>query len=207
MNDFPPRVTLFDDGVYRWSYDMDMWHNRFLLKLLLKAVGIICAIPILILLLLSGPERVTPTVAAVVLLSLAGVYALTLGIYALCALAMHGVYRLHFAMDESAIVLVQSAATKRRNSALAVVATVAGVAAGKPNEAFRVGTALGCANAVGTTSFSIVTRIMPHPECDVIDMREWFGMNQIYVNAEDYAFVRDFILSHIPEKAQRRSGV
>ena len=33
---YPSRVTLFEDGVYRWSYDMDMWHNRYLIRLIVR---------------------------------------------------------------------------------------------------------------------------------------------------------------------------
>ena len=32
MNEYPSRVTLYDDGVYRWCYDMDMWQNRYMLR-------------------------------------------------------------------------------------------------------------------------------------------------------------------------------
>ena len=28
INETPTRVTLYEDGVYRWSYDLDMWRNR-----------------------------------------------------------------------------------------------------------------------------------------------------------------------------------
>ena len=46
-------------------------------------------------------------------------------------------------------------------------------------------------------------RVKQFPQYDLIDLREWFGMNQIYVDAEDYPFVRDFILERVREKARR----
>ena len=33
MDNYPSRVTLGEDGVLRWSYDMDMWHNRYMIGL------------------------------------------------------------------------------------------------------------------------------------------------------------------------------
>jgi len=50
MNDYPSRVTLFDDGVYRWSYDLDMWRNRYLLNLILKILSLLLGIPALFIL-------------------------------------------------------------------------------------------------------------------------------------------------------------
>ena len=198
VNEYPERVALFDDGVYRWCYDMDMWRNRFMLTLILKVIGILSIAMIAIFLALLGPGEM-----GTVLLILLGIIVLALVVYAVCALVMGGHYHLRFEMDDSAVRLVQSDATRQRNHTLAVIATVAGIAAGKPGEALRVGVTLEAANAVGTTAFSAVRRVRLYPKCDVIDLREWFGMNQIYVNGEDYAFVRDFILSHVPEKAGR----
>ena len=36
MNGYPSRVTLSDDGVYRWHYDMDMYGNKSMLYTLEK---------------------------------------------------------------------------------------------------------------------------------------------------------------------------
>lgn len=204
MNEYPSRVTLYDDGVYRWSYDMDMWHNRYLLRILVKAVTLFCVAVLLVLLALLGPRYLNATTLGVCALIVVGMYLIPLGVYAICALAMHGTYHLCFQMDESAVALVQSAGTKRRNRTLGVIATVVGLAAAKrPGEVLRVTSTLAMANAVGTTAFSSVTRVKLHPEDDVIDLREWFGLNQIYVGREDYAFVRDFILERVREKARR----
>ena len=109
-------------------------------------------------------------------------------------------------MDENKIVLVRTAETENRNRALATVATVAGIAAGQRNKAYRVGATLRAADSVGKTAFPDITRIRLFPDDDVIDLWEWFGMNQIYVPREDYALVRDFILARVSEKARNRSG-
>ena len=207
MGDYPSRVTLFDDGVYRWSYDMDMWHNRYLLRILMKVLGMICAVLFAFTLAAIGPSRTSPTTVGILLLVYAGVPALAALIYCLCALAMGGIYHLRFEMDDSAVALIQSAATKQRNNALAAIATIAGIAAGKPGEALRVGVTLRVANAAGTTALSAVRRVNAVPESDVIDLREWFGMNQIYVNAEDYPFVLEHIMARISQKARDRSRV
>lgn len=62
MNDYPSRVTLFDDGVYRWSYDLDMWRNRYLLNLILKILSLLLGIPALF--ILAMVLRAAPPPAA-----------------------------------------------------------------------------------------------------------------------------------------------
>ena len=67
----------------------------------------------------------------------------------------------------------------------------------------RTGAMLAGSNAVGVTRFDSVTSVKEYPEYDMIELREWFGMNQIYVNPGDYPYIRDFIMEHIREKARR----
>ena len=203
---YPDRVTLCDDGVYRWSYDMDMWRNRFMLRHVLTILCAMCVLLFLTMLAAFGPRRVSPLFAALLfIIPMGALSALTLIIYVICALAMRGNYHLRFEMDENKIVLVRTAETEKRNRALATVATVAGIAAGQRNKAYRVGATLRAADSVGKTAFPDITRIRLFPDDDVIDLWEWFGMNQIYVPREDYAFVRDFILARVSEKARNRS--
>ena len=205
---YPDRVTLCDDGVYRWSYDMDMWHNRFMLR---HVLTIVCAMSVLVsltMLAAFGLNRVSPRLAALLfIIPMGALSALTLLIYLICALAMRGNYHLRFEMDENKIVLVQTAETENRNRVLTTVSTVTGIAAGQRNKAYRVNATLRAADSVGTTAFADVTRVRLFPDDDVIDLWEWFGMNQIYVPREDYALVRDFMLARVSEKARNRSGL
>ena len=205
---YPDRVTLCDDGVYRWSYDMDMWHNRFMLR---HVLTIVCAMSVLVsltMLAAFGLNRVSPRLAALLfIIPMGALSAPTLLIYLICALAMRGNYHLRFEMDENKIVLVQTAETENRNRVLTTVSTVAGIAAGQRNKAYRVNATLRAADSVGTTAFADVTRVRLFPDDDVIDLWEWFGMNQIYVPREDYALVRDFMLARVSEKARNRSGL
>lgn len=202
VKEYPARVTLFEDGVYRWSYDMDMWRNRYLLTFLVKVLAAICAPLCALILYWLGPKYMNLRTYLIMALCVAGLYAMMLGIYAVCALAMRGVYHLCYEMDAETVVLVQSPATRERNDTLSAIASLARVAPGGGRLARRVGGTLAMAEVVGTTYFANITRVRPHPEWDVINLREWFGMNQIYIGAEDYAFVRDYILDHVRESAK-----
>lgn len=221
MDMYPSRITLFDDGVYRWSYDMDMWYNRYLLRQIIKILCVVLGIPTLIVAamalrnILRHPDFLrfgihffhSDLLALIVVGGMwIGMIFLVLIVYAICAAVMHGTWRLCFEMDESAVTLIQSTEAKHRNSALATVAAVADIAtslSGKPSASLPTATAgLHTSAENGTTRFDAVRKARLYPDYDLIDLRGLFSMNQIYVNREDYAFVRDFILERVREKAR-----
>lgn len=223
MNGFPSRVTLYEDGVYRWCYEMDMWKNRYMIRLIFKIIIPLLGIPLLFIaamtlknahyLMQQGIARenlmfymhddmITLYVVGGILV---GILLLAELIYAVCALVMHGRWRICFEMNDSAVALVRNPGTMEALNTLGAVAGIVGVLAGKPGEALRVGGTLAVANNTGTSRFESIRRVKRIRKYDLLDLREWFGMNQVYVPAEDYDYVRDFILARIPEKARMRS--
>jgi|GEM_PF-2201517 len=223
MDSFSERITLFEDGVYRWYYDMDMWRNRYMIRLAIKVISLLMLLPMLlgVLSLLSRlpivwgrelPGEMVMWLLGGDLQFLLIIGGLWLGmlllaelVYAICALAMKGTYRLYFQMDENAVALVRKPGTMEKLNAFGAVASVVGLLAGKPGEALRVGSTLAVANNTGTSRFASTRRVKTVEKYDLLDLREFFGMNQIYVSKNDYENVRAFILERVPEKARRRS--
>ena len=217
---YPSRVTLCEDGVYRWSYDMDMRRNRYLINLLAKALAIIFAVPVGFMLVLvlqsSAPllshardageamlmmrDRMGPVLLALAVW--AGVMALTYIIYGICVVVMHGNYHLCFEMDETCVALVQSPKALKTVDTVRTAAVITALAAGKTRSAFHTNVMLSGAEALGKTDFRSVRRMWEHPENDVIDLGVLFGRNQIYVNRQDYHFVRTFIRQRVRDKAK-----
>ncbi len=223
MNETPSRVTLYEDGVYRWSYDVDMWRNRYILNLVLKILLLMMGIPLLCVLAMLlmklipllkeglSKDRVLffsrddLLVFAIIGGLLAGMILLTLVIYAVAAAVMRGRYRLCYQMDESAVALVRDPGKMKAMNTFGAVVAAVGLAVGKTGDAMRLGSTLAAANSAGTSRFESIHRVRILPELDLLDLREWFSMNQVFVPKEDYAFVRDFILARLPEKARERS--
>ncbi|MBQ8955242.1 MAG: hypothetical protein IJ048_14140 [Clostridia bacterium] len=224
MENYPSRVTLFDDGIYRWSYDMDMWHNRYLLGLASKIISLLLGVPTLFIAAMVLKQLIprinqglpkdeimwfiqNDLLALVIVGGLwIGIILLMLIIYAITAAVLHGTCRLCFQMDESAVVLVRDPKTMNAVNTFGTVVAVIGLAIGKTGDAMRMGSTLAAANSTGTSRFDSTRRVKILPKYDLLDLREWFGMNQIYVNSEDYEFVKGFILEHIPDKARERSA-
>ena len=204
MRKFTNRVTLYEDGCYRWYYDMDMRTNRCLLNVLMKVMGgVMAGICIVTLVLFSQSSRFTPGVAAVIIGSCGGMVLLTWLGYWLAALIMGFNYRVHFEMTEETIALVRKHSTQTMMRGMAVAATIAGLVTAGGGAALRTGAALNSAASSGFTWFTNVRGMKAHPEWDSVNLREFMGGNQIWIPAEDYDFVKEFIWTHIPEKARR----
>ena len=191
--DFPSRVTLCEDGVYRWSYDMDMIRNRYLLIVLLKVTGGVCAASWLCLMLLfinNMDSRIALLLAAIFL----GIVALTAAGYYIAVAIMHGKYHLRFEMDEEAVQLIRKESTQRWMD----LAAGAAMAVNR-----RAGNNLQSAAGSGLTWFNNVRGMKEWPQYDALNLRELTGANQIWIPHEDYAFVRDFIRERLPERARQ----
>ena len=200
---YPKRVTLGEDQVYRWSYDMDMYRNHYLRNVLLKVFGAICLVSWAFLLLLFAKDsRLSLSVVFITLLIFGGFMLLVLAGYYLAAVIMRGQYHLRFEMNDEAVLLVRKESTERMMQNMALITMMAGRAAGKPVRGLASGAAIQTGAASGLTFFREVRSMKERPRYDAFNLRSLTGGNQIWVGPEDYAFVRDYVRSRIPEKAR-----
>lgn len=200
---YPKRVTLGDDRIYRWSYDMDLYHNHYLRNVLLKvctAICMVCWLFMLIVLAANGRLSVTSALITLPFFALFDLPVL-LGYY-IAALIMRGVYHLRFAMNEEAIMLVRKKSTQTLLNVVPLLTMSAGMASGKGLRGFALGMSQRAGAGSGFTYFRDVRSMREHPQYDAFNLREIVSANQIWVNPEDYDFVRDFIKSRIPERAR-----
>ena len=194
---FTDRVVKDENGVYRWYYDMDMRQNKYLRNVLFKVMGIIClAILVMMLLMFSGSDLRDGALWLVVGLP-GGMFLLTVLGWWLAVLIMKGKYRVYFSMDEDSIQLVRSKRTQAMMNSMGAIGAAAGLAAGKPGEAFRTGVMLSGAAASGLTYFKDVRGITEHPEWDSVNLRDITSGNQIWIPKEDYDFVVNFLRDHV----------
>ena len=200
---YPERVTLGEDQVYRWSYDMDMYRNHYLRNVLLKVFGAICLVSWAFLLFLFAKDgRLSLSIVFITLLIFGGFMLLVLAGYYLAAVIMRGQYHLRFEMNDEAVLLVRKESTERMMQNMALITMMAGRAAGKPVRGLASGAAIQTGAASGRTFFREVRSMKERPRYDAFNLRSLTGGNQIWVGPEDYAFVRDYVRSRIPEKAR-----
>ena len=200
---YPERVTLGEDQVYRWSYDMDMYRNHYLRNVLLKVFGAICLVSWAFLLFLFAKDgRLSLSIVFITLLIFGGFMLLVLAGYYLAAVIMRGQYHLRFEMNDESVLLVRKESTERMMQNMALITMMAGRAAGKPVRGLASGAAIQTGAASGLTFFREVRSMKERPRYDAFNLRSLTGGNQIWVGPEDYAFVRDYVRSRIPEKAR-----
>ncbi len=187
-----------NDGKYTWTYDMDMKHNRSVLNLVLKIVTGILAFIFLFLGFLSLRDGDMET-----FLEMGGVVALcSVVIIAICYLAywwttkkFGGVYSWCYEMDEEGIRYWQP----EEQAAIAkdIARTSAAIGAMTGNVGLA---AAGTANAISdenTVKFSGVTIMTTNEKEDLISLHAIVMHHMIYVNKEDYEFVRNYISERV----------
>ena len=198
------RVTFYEDGVYRWIYDMDMQDNRFMyfkvLKILMAvSLGIVAVCLIMGTFMGSGAFgfMIALGFGASALMLLSWVIA-----YGVRKTMGKGSYRLYYEMTKTEVALIPTASGQKRFAPAPVVDISLDNSVGRAAERARIGRKRGRTGR-GATPFSIVRSVDPHRDQDVIDLKYLAGCTQVYVPWEDFEFVLKFLKKHC-SRAQMR---
>lgn len=200
---YTDRVTLLDDGTYRWYYDMDMYRNKSMLYTLEK-VNLLMFLGISVggALLIWFAEGDASFAGRVMLFGMGAAALMALlyvvGFY-IAALFKQGKNRMHFLMREEGIKLIPAnlwgkAYETERNVRAAGDPTV-----GYKSRYGRVPRITLVRNLI----FSEVTSCKSYPKWGMIDISRPGGRFQVYVGCDDFKFVEQYILDHVPERARK----
>lgn len=197
---YTDRVTLCDDGVYRWYYDMDMYKNKSMLWMLLRInlfIMLGASVGGAVLVGLVKHDFKDPMVRGIFVTGLALLALMSvlyvIGFY-IAAAVKRGNYRLHFDMREDGLELVWSPGVRQTFVTGKKVLTLAGNALGSRRVRGRYRPSL---DEVSNIAFSSVFRHKSHPQWDMIDLYVPGGKFQVYVAGEDFERVERFILERI----------
>lgn len=197
-------IVVDEDGVYRWVYEFNLFTNPTILFTVLKILLGIIAVGILVMLVGMIPDLVNGYAdAGDVLESLrfGGLFmlffaALTCVGYALYAAMQGGKYCVLFTMDENGVTHKQLPKQFDKAQAVSALNIIAGLAAGSPGQ---VGMGVITAMHDSTSSdFASVRSIKGSRALRVIKVNEPLAKNQVYVEAQDYDFVFDYIRKRCP---------
>lgn len=198
----PPGITPGRDGVHRWVHEISLWKNPTVLITTAKVMLLAASVPALFAGTLAlvegeGVEAALGIIAQVGGLVVGIVAVLLLIAYPLTAILQGGRYCVVFEMDARGVKHTQLRKQFERNQALALITVLAGIAGGSPQTA---GAGLLAASRQSLhTTFAKVRKIRIDERRGVIHLAEKLARNQVYAAPEDFAFVRDFILSHCPQ--------
>lgn len=187
------------DGVYRWTYEMDLLRNPTILisvyKVLGLSLGVVFALDILISLFsgsLKGPEDLLGL--GQLFLCLAGIL-LVLGIIGyLIVAALYGwKYQVLFEMTEDYVRHIHMPKQFQKAEAIGWLTALLGAAAGKPT---TMGAGLLAASkSTSTSEFQNVEVVKVRRKRNTIHVNYLLDKNQVYAADEDFDFVESFILA------------
>ena len=193
------RVCLCEDGKYMWTYSLNMYTNPAILLVVLKIFGILWAAALLTLFvppLLRGETSGMLQDLKIWAIVLAVFLAVCLLAYLIVARMYGGRYVVDFTMDEKGIEHKQAASAAKKARKMAEGTFLAGAASGRPGV---MGAGVLASRTELSSDFSRVRRIRPFPRLHLIKVNARFSHNQVYVPAEDFPFVLDFIRTHCPQ--------
>ena len=184
------------NGVYRWTYELNMYRNPTVLITVLKVLGLSMGLVWLFVVLVSMGDRgfwwdgflsVTKAFALVML----GLVVLGAISYYLYAFIQGGRYCVLFEMDEQGVKHTQLARQFKRAQVVAALTALVGAAAGKPG-VMGAGILAGSRASLYST-FASVKKVAAVKARHVIYLDARLNHNQIYVDDEDFDEVYDFI--------------
>ena len=194
-------IKINNEGKYIWGYELDLFKNFVVLKLVLKIVGLSFLVVYVLSCLLSlgnsgfffnGLLENTKVffILTVVMLILA------LVAYFIYAKMMSGKYCVVFEMDENGIKHTQLDKQADKANMISLIETLAGVATNDPGL-----TGAGLMKYGHTsiyTDFKKVKKIKAERNSNAVILKYGLHNNQIYIEDEDYDEVLAFIGSRCP---------
>ena len=192
------RVTLYEDGVYRWIYGMDMQKNRLMFFRVLKILGCV-GIGIIVLSLLAGSMGGGSAQSAMLLFGFGTSACMLLAwclAYLIWSWASHGKTYLLYEMTVDAIAVLSTVPGQKRFAPVPAADTVST----DVNALLEKGRTahIGSRKGRSTVLLSHIISIDTHRSEDAISLRSALGDQLVYVSCDDYDFVLNFLYEHCP---------
>ena len=202
----PGGITLCPDGKYCWVYELKLLKNPAILCVIWKIiVGAFLGVWLFVMLLSLGDTHFWWdgfwSEAKMFALLTALRLALSLLAYLFYAAVMGGKYCVLFEMDENGIRHTQAPRQFKKAQLLAAITALSGMKSGHIG---TVGTGLLAGSKVSSYSeWHLVKSIAVHPRLNLIKVNAPLNKNQVYAEDTDFAFVRQYILTHCAEAKLR----
>ena len=196
------KVTQYEDGVYRWIYELNPKKNNTIANTVFIAVGLSILVPLIILFIVFA---INGQFMAAVKDMLPIFLLVGLVVTIITVIAYHGVnayyggsYTYVYEMDDEKISMrfYDDDAKKSENigKASLLIGSLTRNLGLVGNGMYMAG------NYGGESFFNKVYKVRTNPEKDLITITSFMLVNMIFVRSEDYQFVLDFINRHIADK-------
>lgn len=194
-------IFLGEDGVYRWIFQYSLWKNPIVFFTVAKVLGIsVVPVGLLMFFLTLGEGLLEATKVMFLVLGICyGIFAILLVVaYVFLGVLYGGKYYVLFEMDENGIEHIQLKSQYKKAQAIGFLTAALGGAMINPTVA-----GVGIASATKQsqkTIFKKVRSVKVMKSKNTIFINEMFSKNQVYVEKEDFDFVKEYIFHRISEK-------
>lgn len=191
------KVRQYNDGKYRWVYEMPVLTNPSIFLSVFKIFGYIFGVSFVVfgffIYAIHGDWAGLWEMAKGYLIAL-GIFAVLTVLGVLVVAAMYnGKYIVMFEMDEHTIKHIQVSEQFRKAKKLGQLSAFAGMMSG--NFTLAGAGLLMSSKDTSVSNYTEVRRVKPLRRMHVIKVNELIEKNQIYVTDEDFDFVYDYIKS------------
>ena len=191
-------IVLCSDGKYRWERALDLFRDLSIYFLVWK-IFVFIFLGIFAIMTVAdfsswGVEHLLADLRFLGIF-LIGMTVVTAVGYAVYGAIMGGKYRVIFEMDENGVNHRQVPAQAKKAKMISELTMAAGVLSGNLTTA---GVGMNAGRTEMYTAFDRVRKVKLYPRRGTIKLTEGLSHNQVYASKEDFAFVRDYILSRCP---------
>ena len=180
-------ITLYEDGKYRWVYEMSLFKNPTIFWLIWKIFFFIILGLIIFASVLGTFDNILDCLKSFGYFI--GGMTILLGVgYLIYALIMGGKYIVIFEMDEEGVNHKQCSQQAEKVEKLEALAMLSRYDVLIRTEMY--------------SEFSKVREVKAYPKTNVIKVNGLLEHNQVYAEKEDFDFVLNFIKEHVPEKCK-----
>lgn len=191
------KVRQYNDGKYRWVYEMPVLTNPVIFLTVLKVFGYIFGVSFIVfgtfIYAIHGDWAGLWEMAKGYLIALGIIAVLNvLGVLVIAAM-YNGKYIVMFEMDEHQIKHIQVSEQFRKAKKMGQINAFAGMMSG--NFTLAGAGLLMASKDTSVSDYTKVRRVKPRRRMHVIKVNEFIEKNQIYVTDEDFDFVYEYIKS------------
>lgn len=195
---YPDRVTKDSQGIFRWSVRVDMGRDHSMRDQFRTAMLIVLG-SVLVIMLVFMAMTGDFTYAWIPFACVGFVLLVSVLIYRLCKAQPHDRFTVGYEMNDEAILTVRETSMQEQMNNMALITAALSVAAGHPLEGVGYGLSANAAARPVLTKFQSIRNIREFRKENKLELQEVRGPGIVWVPAEDYDMVLDFIRNRMSE--------
>ena len=201
MNEYPERVRLDDDDVYRWSYDRKAGQDKQIIKVIVIVMAALTALMVGVIAVAPVTEKSMNKWKAIgIMLGVIAAVTLLLAlVFALLNRRRGGFYHYRFEADPEGINVLMDERDAEILRGMSGIMGMAGAASGHPVRGALSSASMAGAAGGGRVSFSSVRKAVVNPKKDYIILKSIVEEGIIYIPPEDFKKMEKFILDHLDD--------